>query len=106
MTSHMDMLRRSNRQHILWGRASDEWAQAQTQYLRATNQYDPTSSSTGDRWVVKLLSFLLNEIYSLWKQRNDDLHHRQDSREDAGRRRHLKMQIRQLYAKENDVLGM
>ena len=55
---------------------------------------------------MKLLSFLLNEIYSLWKQRNDDLHHRQDSREDADRRRHLKMQIRQLYAKENDVLGM
>jgi hypothetical protein len=60
-------------QHLWSGRASEEWAYAQTRYLKQTKHYDPTKGRTGAGWIVKTLHFLMQSIRKAWLLRNNVL---------------------------------
>ncbi len=58
------------------GRFSTEWARIQDEYYYRTNtaRHENKKVLTGQKWQVKLITFIWEKWHKLWKMRNQDVH--------------------------------
>jgi signal transduction histidine kinase len=91
---------------LFHGRYSVEWAKLQETHYRSLQRDDASSSiikQTGERWLVNLILFVWDKWYTLWKQRNQELHGDDVLTRAAAERKEIQRQLQDIYQRRQDL---
>jgi hypothetical protein len=93
---------------IFHGRCSVQWARLQDLHFQRTQPHDGASTAstvkqTGERWLVNLILFVWDKWYTLWKQRNQDLHGVDVATRAEAERKEIRRQLQDIYQRRHDL---
>jgi hypothetical protein len=86
--------------HLLFGRLSSAWIQAQDAHVIEA-KLDPSKSS-GSSWAILVLQHIWKSLLALWLLRNKSLHGDTHSENEATQRTRLVPLIQRLYARQQE----
>jgi hypothetical protein len=81
---------------LIHGRFGVAWSIVQTHYLRSLQPSQDTNTS-GIKWQTSLILFVWDKWYTLWKQRNHDLHGNEISTTNQSIQQETKRQLNDIY---------
>jgi hypothetical protein len=87
--------------HVFLGRFSVEWSDMQDAFYVTRPNYNPQKSRKGARWQVAIITCLWDQWYSLWENRNNDLHGADTRQSALIERQNTLRTLRELYDLRN-----
>lgn len=91
---------------IFHGRYSIQWVTVQERHYQNLQwQHDDSSTNkqTGEQWLVNLILFVWDKWYTLWKQRNQELHGVNELTRAAAERKDVRRQLQEIYQHRQDL---
>jgi hypothetical protein len=83
------------------------WVKLQEMHYQSLQRDDKSSSTikqTGERWLVNLILFVWDKWYTLWKQRNQELHGDDTLTQAAAERNKIQRQLQDIYQSCQDLV--
>ena len=83
-----------------------EWVRLQDSYnhrSRSQKESSQDTISTGERWHTNLILFVWDKWYTLWKQRNQELHGRDLATRVAAESKEVRRQLRDIYLQRHQL---
>jgi hypothetical protein len=91
---------------IFHGRFSKEWVRLQDSYYHRSiiqKESSQDTISTGERWLTNLILVVWDKRYTLWKQRNQELHGRDLATRVAAESKEVRRQLRDIYLQRHQL---
>ncbi|KAI2494762.1 hypothetical protein MHU86_19757 [Fragilaria crotonensis] len=91
---------------IFHGRFSVEWVRHQDSYYSQSQERCESShrtSFTGESWLINLIRFVWDKWYTLWKQRNQELHGRDVATRMEAESKEVRRQLNDIYMRRQQL---
>ena len=90
---------------IFHGRLTVEWVRIQDFYYRRSELQEGMKGVqlTGERWLTNLILFVWDKWYTLWKQRNQDLHGCDAKTRAESERIDVRRQLQDMYQQKHHL---
>ena len=82
---------------LFHGRFGIAWSQKQEQYYQQRNRQRQKRTFTGEQWQVSVIMYVWERWYTLWKQRNQEVHGQDAQSKAAALQRDLQRRLTIIY---------